>query len=82
MKIENDHDNVEYKLTHLVKLVDEVCENYGHVDESEHASMLLALDRDMIQVARNMEVVRQYLYKFLFDPFKIDYDEWRGTIDK
>lgn len=82
MKIENDHDNVEYKLTHLMKLVDEVCENYGYVDESEHASMLLALDRDMIQVARNMEVVRQYLYKFLFDPFKIDYDEWRVTIDK
>ena len=82
MKIENDHDNVEYKLKHLVKLVDDVCENYGHVDESEHASMLLALDRDMIQVAHNMDVVRQYLYKFLFDPFKIDYDEWRVTIDK
>jgi hypothetical protein len=82
MKIENDHDNVEYKLTHLVKLVDEVCENYGYVDESEHASMLLALDRDMIQVAHNMDVVRQYLYKFLFDPFKIDYNEWKVTIDK
>ena len=82
MKIENNHDNVEYKLKHLEKLVDDVCENYGHVDESEHASMLLALDRDMIQVARNMEVVRQYLYKFLFDPFKIDYNEWKVTIDK
>ena len=82
MKIENNHDNVEYKLTHLVKLVDEVCENYGHVDESEHASMLLALDRDMIQVAHNMEVVRQYLYKFLFDPFKVDYERWRIIIDE
>ena len=82
MKIENNHDNVEYKLKHLEKLVDEVCENYGHVDESEHASMLLALDRDMIQVAHNMEVVRQYLYKFLFDPFKIDYERWRIIIDE
>ena len=67
MKIENNHDNVEYKLKHLEKLVDDVCENYGHVDESEHASMLLALDRDMIQVAHNMEVVRQLLYKELSD---------------
>lgn len=82
MKIENDHDNVEYKLTHLVKLVDEVCENYGYVDESEHASMLLALDRDMIQVAHNMDVVRQYLYKFLFDPFKVDYDRHKIFIDE
>ena len=82
MKIENNHDNVEYKLKHLEKLVDDVCENYGHVDESEHASMLLALDRDMIQVAHNMEVVRQYLYKFLFDPFKVDYERWRIIIDE
>lgn len=82
MKIKTNHDNVEYKLTHLVRLVDEVCENYGRVDESEHASMLLALDRDMLQVARNMEVVRGYLYKFLFDPFKVDYDRWRIIIDE
>lgn len=82
MKIENDHDNVEYKLTHLMKLVDEVCENYGYVDESEHASMLLALDRDMLQVAHNMEVVRQYLYKYLFDPFKVDYDRHKIFIDE
>ena len=82
MKIENNHDNVEYKLKHLEKLVDDVCENYGHVDESEHASMLLALDRDMIQVAHNMEVVRQLLYKELSDPFKIDYERWRIIIDE
>lgn len=82
MKIENNHDNVEYKLNHLVKLVDDVCENYGHVDESEHASMLLALDRDMIQVAHNMEVVRQLLYKELSDPFKVDYERWRIIIDE
>ena len=82
MKIENDHNNVEYKLTHLMKLVDEVCENYGYVDESEHASMLLALDRDMLQVAHNMEVVRQYLYKYLFDPFKVDYDRHKIFIDE
>lgn len=82
MKIENDHDNVEYKLTHLVNLVDEVCKNYGYVDESEHASMLLALDRDMIQVANKIEEVRQNLYKKFVDPYKIDYEEWKNTIDK
>lgn len=82
MKITSNHDNVEYKLKHLVKLVDEVCEGYGHVEESEHVAMLMALDRDMLQVAHNMEVVRGYLYKFLFDPFKVDYDEWKATIDK
>lgn len=82
MKKNPNHDNVEYKLNHLVKLVDEVCEGYGRVDESEHVSMLLALDRDMLQVARNMEVVRGYLYKFLFDPFKVDYERWRIIIDE
>ena len=82
MKITSNHDNVEYKLKHLVKLVDEVCEGYGHVEESEHVAMLMALDRDMLQVAHNMEVVRGYLYKFLFDPFKVDYDELKATIDK
>lgn len=75
----NNHDNLQRKLEHVISFGKMVCAQYPHITCTERSALLLALAAALSQVAANMGVVRQSQMRYIINIYDVDFDDYGIT---
>ena len=78
---ENDQQNIERKLNHVIDMGNRIIDLYRHITCTERAALLLAMTASVRQVAANMKNVAGLLRRNLLDTFRIDYTTYARQIE-
>ena len=78
---ENDQENIERKLNHVLDMGQRIIDLYPHITCTERAALLLAMTASVRQVAANMNTLAALLRINLLDPFRIDYTDYARRIE-
>lgn len=78
---DNDQQNIERKLNHVLDMGKRILDLYPHITCTERAALLLAMTAAVRQTAANMRTVAALLRKNLLDPFRIDYTDFARKIE-
>lgn len=77
----NDQENIERKLNHVLDMGKRIIDLYPHITCTERAALLLAMTAAVRQVSANMCTVAALLRKNLLDSFRIDYTDFARKIE-
>lgn len=77
----NDQENIERKLNHVLDMGKRIIDLYPHITCTERAALLLAMSAAVRQVSANMCTVAALLRKNLLDQFRIDYTDFARKIE-
>ncbi len=77
----NDQENIERKLNHVLEMGKKIIDLYPHVTCTERVALLLAMTAAVRQVAANIRTVAALLKQNLLDEFRINYTEYARSIE-
>lgn len=77
----NDQENIERKLNHVLDMGKRIIDLYPHITCTERAALLLAMTAAVRQVSANMQTVAALLRKNLLDPFRINYTDFARKVE-